>query len=441
MTVVSSGNTITFAGDGVQTYFDFNFRIFREEDLCAALRSSTGEERKLARDNDFRILSGIGDDAGGRVQYPVSGAPLPAGETITLYREIAYSQELELVDNDPFSASLLNEAFDRGVMRDQQLQEQVNRALKYDISTPAEEQLSPQEFMRAVTETRNVVSTYLSGAESARDTSQAAQAAAENALSGAQTARVGAEAAQVAAEIARNEAKTIALGDLATLRSATPVLSGPAEANEGTTLNLVISDYVEDALTSYDINVAGFGTAARSGNTINWLLGNLDVDAVHSIEVIRSRRGELYSETARHTVLVKDVATQDGATMVFADTVEGYPGATIAADGIQPPAHTVGVDNVNQIVSAQMEIVQTNGELTVLTGTTSGSLVTKEKPGAVVVTDVGTSSVVGTTENNNEVETISSAGIWTGGTASFTFGSGTVTREVDLFNWTTQRRF
>ncbi|WP_320169538.1 hypothetical protein [Maridesulfovibrio sp.] len=376
MTVVSSGSSITYAGDGTQAEFDFNFRIFGEDDLCAVVRSDAGDETELAPGSDFSIVSGVGSDAGGRIRYPVSGTPLAVGETITLYRNIPYTQELELVDNDPFSAALLNEAFDRGVMRDQQLQEQLDRALKYEITTPTEEQLSPQEFMRVILETGDMVSSSLAGSEAARDQALAAQAAAEESFSNARTARNGAEAAQLAAEEARDSAQAIALGDLADLRSATPVLSGPAEADEGTTLTVLIADHEEDVETSYDLDVSGFGLATVSGNAVTWVLGSLDVDTSCFLEVVRRRRGELYSETARHTVLVKNVVAQDGPTYSFADTTDGYPGATIDGDGVHAPAHTLGVDNDNQLVSAQAEIVRTSDELPLNSGTSATTIET-----------------------------------------------------------------
>lgn len=427
MTVVSSGNTITFAGDGVQTSFDFNFRIFREDDLCAVLRSSSGEERKLNLGSDFLIVSGVGSDSGGRVSYPVSGSPLSEGETITLYREIPYSQELELVDNDPFSASLLNEAFDRGVMRDQQLQEQVDRALKYDISTPLEEQLSPQEFMRSVRQTRDSVSESMEAAETARAGAVEAENGACRAESGAQDARSGAEAARDEAQAARDAAREIALGDVAALRSPTPVLSGPVEAAEGTAISIQIMDYQEDPVTSYDIDVSGFGSVSIAGGEISWQLGNVDADANRSIEVLRRKRGEFHSELARHTVLVRKVAVQDGPTVVFADSSAGWDKEP-DQEGIQPPARSVAAENTNQVASALMEITYTGSEIAVLAGTTADALQLAE-PVAVnefLITDQGETCVESVSIDATPSRTISDLSLWDGKTSGFIFSSGTI---------------
>ncbi len=400
MTVVSSSNTITFAGDGVQTLFDFNFKIFKEEDLAAVVRDSCGIERELVAGSDFKLISETGNDSGGRAMYPVSGSPLQPGDSITFYREIAYSQELELVDNDPFSAGLLNEAFDRGVMRDQQLQEQVARALKYDISTPAQDQLMPQEFMRNIIDARDDSATARAGAESALSKSEAAQLAAEY-------AKLGAETAQAAAEYAKSEAEAIAWDGIEHLRSSTPVLSGPESANEGTTVEVSIVDYVEDSLANYEINVSGFGSANLVGSVIKWTLGSVDVDTVYSLKVVKRRRGEIYSETADYRLLVKNVLISDGPTMAFTNDYKGWPGAAIDTEVLQPPAFSVGAVNEKQIVSGKMEVDVTSGQKTVLDGTTATFLKVLEEiiAGDLLITDQG-ECVAGEISENRTPSTV-----------------------------------
>lgn len=394
MTVVLSGNTLTFVGDGVQDLFDFNFRIFKAEDLCAVVRNSLGNEKRLVSGSDFKIVSGLGDEAGGRMQYPVSGEPLASGENLTLYREIPYTQELELVDNDPFSAQLLNEAFDRGVMRDQQLQEQLDRALKYEISTPGEERLSPQEMVQTITSACDDAVSARSGAIEAEGIARDLFDEAQAARLGSESARDKAEDARDAAEQARDTAIKISIGDISALRSPAPVLAGPVEAPEGMTVSIVISDYLEDELTSYEVDTDGFGTASIFGDVIKWTLDTVDGDVSKILKVVRRRRGELYSDTANHQLFVKKVEVQDGPTMVFADSVEGYPGAIVDADGVHSPAHSVGADNAKQVTSAKPEIIQTSGKLTVKPTTTEAKLDVEEQvnPGDIY-TNVGTVSV------------------------------------------------
>ena len=385
MTVSSSSSSITFAGDGVQIFFDLNFKVFCEEDLKAVIRDSSGVERELKPESEFSMVSGAGEDSGGKVRYPVSGLPLSEGETITFYRNIPYSQELELVDNDPFSADLLNEAFDRGVMCDQQLQEQVSRALKYDISTPAEEQLSPQEFMHEIITSREEMEVTKNKSEFAANQAETAQAAAKAAQSGA-------EAAKAVACAARDEATKIVFGDIEIFRSKTPVLSGPTTTFERTTIIIEVTDHVEDGFTGYEIIAPDFGSKpVIIAGSISWTLGEVESETDYSLSVVRRREGEFYSETATHTVTVIDVPIQDGPTMVFTDSAAGYPGANVAGGKVSVPAHSVGLNNQRQITSAKMEIVRADSQIIVSAGTTKDVLKT---PNSVaenekLITDLG----------------------------------------------------
>lgn len=400
MTVVSSGNAITFAGDGVQTAFDFNFRIFNADDLCAVVRNGDGKQKTLVAGSDFKIISGIGNDSGGKVQYPVSGSSLASGESITLFREIAYTQDLELVDNDPFSARLLNEAFDRGVMRDQQLQEQVDRALKYDISTPGADRLSPQELVKTISAARDEAISARSRAVEAESNARGMLDDAKAAQAGSEAARDNALEAKAGAEKARDAAIKISVGDISALRTPTPVLSGPVEAPEGTTVFIVISNYQSDGITSYEINACGFGSAQISGNTIKWTLGSVDADISKKIEVVCRRRGELYSDIAICSVLVKKIIVQDGPTIVFANSAEGYPGATVSEGVVSAPAHSVGVNNSHQIISAKPEIVEISSHLALLSGSNSSVLKLSKRYTGSIITDQGEGEIVSATGGN-----------------------------------------
>ncbi|WP_432736116.1 LamG domain-containing protein [Maridesulfovibrio sp. FT414] len=193
------------------------------------------------------------------------------------------------------------------------------------------------------------------------------------------------------------------------LRAETPVLSGAATAPEGTTYELVITDHIEDGVTSYDVTVQPeFGeTPVAAGGRILWKLGNVEGDMQYLIKVVRRRRGQIYSDEAEHLLTVQNIPVKD-ATIAFADTQEGYPGAGITADGVKFPAHSAGVDNDTQIYSAQMEIVQSGGELPVLAGSTADTLLLggTVATGDVLITDLGETVVqsVESTQDNSIVD-------------------------------------
>ncbi|GKT29343.1 hypothetical protein ADUPG1_001155, partial [Aduncisulcus paluster] len=139
--------------------------------MCAVLRNSEGTEERLALGTDFKILSGVGSDSGGRIQYPISGTPLP-------------------------------------------LQEQVDRALKYDISTPDAERLTPQEIVQTISNARDEAVSARSGAIEAEENARGMLGDALAAQTGSETACDRALLALSAAEEARDSAIEISLGDL-----------------------------------------------------------------------------------------------------------------------------------------------------------------------------------------------------------------------------------
>ncbi len=98
---------------------------------------------------------------------------------------------------------------------------------------------------------------------------------------------------------------------------------------------------------------------------------------------------------------------QDGPTMAFADSSAGYPGATVDADGVHTPAHSVGADNTNQVVSAIPEILVVNGKLVLLDGTTESilKLAILLASGDVIITDQGECVVASVTDDSVDAST------------------------------------
>ncbi|HZW07963.1 MAG TPA: hypothetical protein VFF65_12645, partial [Phycisphaerales bacterium] len=60
--------------------------------------------------------------------------PLADNGTLTIYREIPFTQESDYVEDDPLPADQLESDLDRAAMRDQQLQDGQNRALTFPVT-------------------------------------------------------------------------------------------------------------------------------------------------------------------------------------------------------------------------------------------------------------------------------------------------------------------
>jgi hypothetical protein len=82
-------------------------------------------------DTDFTVSGGSG--SGGTLTATTAPA---TGGTLTIYRDIPFTQEDDYVEDDPLPAETLEGGFDRAVMRDQQLQDQVDRAVGLSPAAP-----------------------------------------------------------------------------------------------------------------------------------------------------------------------------------------------------------------------------------------------------------------------------------------------------------------
>lgn len=120
-----------YFGNGVATVFNYDFRILSEQHIRVILGNADGTEATLILGTDYTV-SGVGNAAGGTVTKTV---PLAEGETITLLRSVPLTQETDLVNQGAYYAETVEDALDLAIMRDQQMQEQIDRAIKAPVST------------------------------------------------------------------------------------------------------------------------------------------------------------------------------------------------------------------------------------------------------------------------------------------------------------------
>lgn len=126
MTVASETNRSgPYNGNGVTTVFDYEFRIVSENHVKVIKANAAGVETILVIDADY-IVSDVGNPAGGQVALTV---PLPTGYTLTLLRDVPFTQETDLQNQGAYYAETIEAALDLSAMRDQELQEQINRAV------------------------------------------------------------------------------------------------------------------------------------------------------------------------------------------------------------------------------------------------------------------------------------------------------------------------
>lgn len=126
MTVPSAVNKSgPYAGNGVTTSFPYGFRILDASHI-QVVRTEGGVDTILT--TGFTV-TGVGT-ASGNVVFSV--APT-AAQTITLIRNAPFVQQTDLENQGAYYAQTIEDALDLGVMRDQQLQEQIDRSVKLPV--------------------------------------------------------------------------------------------------------------------------------------------------------------------------------------------------------------------------------------------------------------------------------------------------------------------
>jgi hypothetical protein len=140
MTIASSTGRIQYNGNGTTLAFTVPFYFLDNSHLQVVLTSAANVDTVQTITTNYTV-SGSGNPAGGTVTMVVAPA---LGEKLTVIRSVPLTQSTDLVDNDPLPAEVLETALDKGIMIDQQIQEQLDRAIKVPIGAGSATLPSPQ---------------------------------------------------------------------------------------------------------------------------------------------------------------------------------------------------------------------------------------------------------------------------------------------------------
>jgi len=138
MAISSVTSKVIYVGTGstaaAAKVFAYPFKVFAAADLTVSdydINTSVATVKTL--DTDYAV-SGVGSDSGGNVTLTGSYTSLPTSSWLVIQRVMDLTQETDYVENDSFPAETHEKALDKLTMISQQLQEQVDRAIKADVS-------------------------------------------------------------------------------------------------------------------------------------------------------------------------------------------------------------------------------------------------------------------------------------------------------------------
>jgi hypothetical protein len=122
-------------------------------------------------------VSGVGVEEGGDVTLT---SALSSSYKLVITRVLPFTQAVDYVENDPFPAETHEEALDRAAMRDQQLQEQLDRCVKVDSGSGSTPDGLIDDINTAVASAEASATTATNAKNDAVTAKNAAEAAAEN---------------------------------------------------------------------------------------------------------------------------------------------------------------------------------------------------------------------------------------------------------------------
>jgi hypothetical protein len=137
MTVSSLSVKNSYNGDNSTTSFAFTFPIHSSAELQVILRAANGTETVQTLTTHYSIVDN--GASGGQVNFVTAPG---TGITVVLLRNTNLTQETDYISNDPFPAETHEAALDKLTLQQQELQEEVDRSIKFSRTNTMTHQLS-----------------------------------------------------------------------------------------------------------------------------------------------------------------------------------------------------------------------------------------------------------------------------------------------------------
>jgi hypothetical protein len=152
MTIAGDVNKITYAANGSTTVWGFSFPVTAPTDIFVYVTNPAGTITQVPVGQYTVAVNPPIDpnptSIGGSVTYPVSGAPLAVGNSITIVRLLFGAQPTSISNQSIVYPPVIEQVFDRLAMMDLQISETVNRAVKVPITDAPMLPLPPLAFRK-----------------------------------------------------------------------------------------------------------------------------------------------------------------------------------------------------------------------------------------------------------------------------------------------------
>lgn len=179
--------------------FAYNFRVFADaEILVTTVVIATGVEEELTLTTDYTVQDA--GDPTGTITLTVGTFPtgLPSTKKLVVSRNMDFLQEIDFENQGGFFPDTHEDGLDRLKMEVQQLQEEMDRSIKVNVTSETTPDDLLDDINTSVAAAAASAATAGTNAETAEENAETAEANAETAEANAETAQAAAEAAQAA---------------------------------------------------------------------------------------------------------------------------------------------------------------------------------------------------------------------------------------------------
>lgn len=391
MTVTSEISRVDppYAGNGVTTVFPYTFKIFAAGDLRVILTDPDGVETTLVLGVDYTV-SGAGSAAGGNVTTTVAPA---TDYTLSIERVLAPTQPVDLRNQGPFLAEVVERVADRLTMLVQQALAESGSALrlpKGEAATDLTTLLPPLADRKGMALgfdlTTGAPGAYgpLSGATVSAAMIAVVQAATQ------QIARDLLAGGVTANRVLRGDGTHVNLGqillaDFANMTDAR--LLGRSAGSAGIPQELTVGDGLALAGGSLSASLGFFGRIFNGTAVAHTGAGTLTVDRMNTVNLTSADATLALPPAAANAgkvVGVKVLSTNTKCATIDGDTTETIDGKTtltmhknglllIVSDGtgwyslirnLAPDVRVFANTTVGQSIDADTENISYSGEIT-----------------------------------------------------------------------------
>lgn len=127
MTLANTTTSITVTGDTLTSVFSYDFPMGGSSNYAVLVFTDAAGVESTIASASFSI-TGVTVSTGGTFTYPLSGSPITAGESLTLYRTVPLTQNVAISNQGNFYPSVVEGGLDYEMMAIQQLERQINAA-------------------------------------------------------------------------------------------------------------------------------------------------------------------------------------------------------------------------------------------------------------------------------------------------------------------------